>query len=70
MGCTHWWIQGAGHTRRIPPKGPNSFLLTYKFFETQPRRESAPPLRGCPPPPMGNPGSATGTLELKLMNQE
>ena len=27
-------LGGGGHTRRTPPKGPNSFILTYKIFET------------------------------------
>ena len=35
---------------RAPPKGPDSFVLTYKFFETEPPRELAPPLRGWRPP--------------------
>ena len=40
-----------------PPKGPDSFVSTYKFFEMQPRRVSAPPYEvGAL---MGNPGSAT-----------
>ena len=28
----HWRIQGA-RPARAPPKGPNSFVLTYKFYE-------------------------------------
>ena len=28
----HWRIQGAPPAR--PPKGPDSFILIYKFFET------------------------------------
>ena len=42
---------------RTPPKGPDSFVLTDKFFETEPPRELRP-LRGWRPP-TGNPGSAT-----------
>ena len=42
---------------RAPPKGPDSFVLTYKFFETELPRELATPLRGWRPP-TGNPGSA------------
>ena len=40
-----------------PPKGPDSFVLTYKFFETEPPRELAPPYE-VGAPPAGNPGSA------------
>ena len=29
----HWRIQGAPPAR-APPKGPDSFVLTYKFYET------------------------------------
>ena len=42
-----------------PPTGPDSFVLTYKFFETKPPRELAPPPSRLAPPPTGNPGSAT-----------
>ena len=46
---------GAASTH--PPKGPDSFILTYKFFEMEPPQELASPLQGlCPP--TGNPGSA------------
>ena len=49
-GC-HW---------RMPPEGPDSFVLTYKFFETELPRELASPLQGWRPP-TGNPGSAADT---------
>ena len=32
-----------------PPKGPDSFVLTYKIFETYQPRESTPPTRSTPP---------------------
>ena len=42
-----------------PPKGPDSFILTYKFFETELPRELVPPYE-VGAPPTGNPGSAAG----------
>ena len=48
-------VPGA-HPLRV--QSPDSFVLTYKIFETKPPRESTSPLRG-PHPPTGNPGSAT-----------
>ena len=39
---SQWRIQG-GATGACPPKGPDSFVLTYKFFETELPRELAPP---------------------------
>ena len=42
-----------------PLKGPDSFVLTYKMFETYPPRESMPPPYEVHAPPTGNPGSAT-----------
>ena len=42
-----------GRARRTPPPtGPDSFVSTYKIFETYPPWESTPPLRG-PRPPYG-----------------
>ena len=35
---------------RAPPKGPDYFVLTYKFFETEPPRELAPPPTRLAPP--------------------
>ena len=29
-----WWIQGGATGMCPPPMGPDSFILTYKFFET------------------------------------
>ena len=42
------FVKCSGGSRgcRRPPKGPDSFVLTYNFFETEPPRELAPP----PPP--------------------
>ena len=34
---------GGGAAGTHPPKGPDSFLLTYKIFETEPPQELAPP---------------------------
>ena len=42
-----------------PPKGPDSFVLTYKIFETSPPQESTSPPTRSTPPPTGNSGSAT-----------
>ena len=44
----HWQMPGA----RPPPQGPDSFVLTYKIFETLPPRESTPPLREILDPPL------------------
>ena len=44
--------------RARPPKGPDSFVLTYKIFETKPPRESTSPYE-VHAPPTGNPESAT-----------
>ena len=54
-----------GQVRRMPPspKGPDSFVLTYNFFEMQAPRESVPPYEVDTP--MGNPGSATGEGHTK-----
>ena len=41
-----------------PPTGPNSFIFAYISAEKRPCR------RSTPPPPTGNPGSATATVEL------
>ena len=49
-GC-QWQIQGA------LPKGIDSFVLTYKFYEADPRWEVGAPLTG-------NPGSATGHVPM------
>ena len=49
---------GGARPARAPPKGPNSFVLTYKIFKTKPPRESTPPPTRSTPP-RGNPGSAT-----------
>ena len=46
-----------------PPTGPDSFVLTYKFFEMQPSRELAPPYE-VGAPPKGNPGSATASKNI------
>ena len=46
-----------------PPKGPDSFVLTYKIFETLPPQESMPPYEVHAPPPTGNPGSATAQYD-------
>ena len=32
-----------GRAPRMPPKGPDSFVLTYKIFETLPPRGGRPP---------------------------
>ena len=43
-----------------PQTGSNSFVFTYVFAKKCPRQRSAPPTARRPPPPTGNPGSATG----------
>ena len=54
-------LGGGGRARRAPPPtGPDSFIQTYKISETYlPRESTAPFTRSTPPPPTGNPGSAT-----------
>ena len=56
----HWWIQG-GHCWHTPPRtGSISFIFAYIFTEKCTCQRLAPsPMGRCPPPPMGNPGSAT-----------
>ena len=41
-----------------PPKGPDSFVLTYKIFKTYPPQESMSPYE-VHAPPTQNPGSTT-----------
>ena len=48
-----------GHCWCMPPKGPDSFILTYKFFEMKLPRELVPPYEVGTSPPTGNPGSTT-----------
>ena len=55
--CTHLSGGSKGGTRL--PRGPNSFILTYKFYETNPFRTWHLPLTRLAPPPKGNPISAT-----------
>ena len=52
-----------GITYACPPKGPDSFVLTYKIFETQPCRELAPPLRKILNPPLLPPPTFTHSLD-------
>ena len=54
----NWWIPVAdpGAHRVHTPTGPNSIILTHKFYETF---GVSNPLRGWYPS-TGNPGSATG----------
>ena len=59
-----WRIQ-EGAVGMRPPMGPDSFVLTYKFFETRPPRELVPPLRGRRPP-TGNLGSATDAYRRQI----
>ena len=42
-----------------PPKGPDSFVLTYKFYETLPCGELAPPT--------GNPGYTSAMCAFQLV---
>ena len=49
------------------PKGPNYFILTYKFFETWVCWELEPPM-WLAPPPMGNPGFDTESVRFKRMS--
>ena len=44
--CGFWYL--SAQPARTP-KGLNSFILTYKFYETQPRWELVPPLRAWYP---------------------
>ena len=50
---------------RTPPKGPDSFILTYKFFETEPPWDLVPPYE-VGAPPMGNPRSTAAIVVAKL----
>ena len=68
----HFWLyfNGCiGGSRGAPParapKGPYSLVSTYKFYETQPPQELAPPYE-VGVPPMGNPGSTTGLVQVIL----
>ena len=50
------------------PKGPDSFILTYNYFETQAHRELVSPYHVGAPPTVGNPGSTTVChMDLKLI---
>ena len=57
------------HPALPSPQGPNSSVLTYNFFPTQPCRELHPLMRLGPPPPV-NYGSATGYRVAVLRKQE
>ena len=48
---------GGCRRRTSPPKGPDSFVLTYKIFRNGAASGVGAPLRGWRPP-TGNPGSA------------
>ena len=54
-GELHWRIQEAPPAR--PPKGPDSFILTYKFLEINCLKSWRRPMRLAPP--TGNPGYVT-----------
>ena len=62
-----------GCARCKPPRmGPNSFILKFciHFHQKAPALEvHAPPNECTPPPPTGNPGSATG-LNITLIGVE
>ena len=50
-----------GHARHTPPTGPNSFIFAHIFGEKHLHQ------RSTPPPPMGNPGSAT---DISIQNMK
>ena len=56
MGCMHWRIQGGAAGAR-PPTGSISFIFPYVLAEKCTRQRLVPP-------PMGNPGSATGMVTV------
>ena len=58
-----------GGTTGAPPKGPDSFILTYKYFETYLPRELAPPLTRMAPP-TGNPGSVADYINITVCTQK
>ena len=75
---SHWQIQGWRRRHALPPPPPtgsNSLVFAYVFAKKCPCRRLAPaPMAQCPPPPMGNPGSATGSAGIihneLIMQQE
>ena len=60
----HWQIQGGCCQHTLPPNRINFFHFCIHFCQKVYASEvGAPPMGWFPPPPMGNPGSATGYYE-------
>ena len=63
----HWRILGWACPAH-PPKGPDSFVLTYKIFLGKVTVLDIPPIMGLVPPLVLYPGSTTVALHLLMPN--